>query len=413
MADKYQRKCQNWLIEFARWTMPRSEAPETFIFWTGLFSLSSAVRRHVQISKDWLGSWSVAPNLYILFIAPPGKARKSTTAAYADDLIDSLPDITRAPDLITKESLLTQLVKSPDSAMSINAGEFGEFIVKSGPEMFSFLTNMYDGKKRITASTLSRGVEFAERPCVNLLGATTPEWVAENMPESVIGGGFASRVVFIFEERVRRRQMYYKGLDQEALQRIHDSLVADLNHIANNINGDFELDDEAVTFMEGWYDVNAEGDDSNYRLSGYYERRPAHIHKLAMLLHLAYSDDLILNINDFQNAVKQLKLIEQKLPTVFQNLGKNPFVVDMHRILDFIIEKGSVSRREVLREFMHAAEPFRLKDWIDGLVTTGYITQEPVGNDLILTSMVRRSDRGSGNQIHVQEPEVDDLASND
>lgn len=354
--EQYQRRCKNWLTEFGRWTLPRSEAPETFIFWTGLFTLASALRRHVQIPKTLFGSWSAAPNLYILFIAKAGQARKSTTANYSEELIDELDHITKSPELITKESLLTTLVKSDDSAMSILAPEFGEFMVKSGPEMYGFLTNMYDGKKKITVSTLSRGVEFAERPCVNLLGATTPEWVAENMPASVIGGGFASRVIFIFEERVRRRQLYYESLDYDALEKIRLNLVSDLDHIARNIHGDFAIEEEAKEFMEHWYHENADAPtDTDAALAGYFERKPAHVHKVAMLLHVAYSDELVLNIGDFKQAIKLLEQVEIKLPETFQAIGRNPYTLDLKNMVEWIKKKGRVTERELKRKFFSSA----------------------------------------------------------
>lgn len=384
-SPKYERKCTNWLSDFGKWTLPRSEAPETFIFWTGLFTLASVLKRRVFVPKRLLGSWSASPNLYILFIAPAGKARKSTTANYTEELVDLIPNITKSPELITKESLLSQLVKSTDASMCIVAPEFGEFIVKSGPEMFGFLTNMYDGKKNISASTLSRGSEFAERPCVNLLGATTPEWVAENMPESVIGGGFASRVIFIFEEKVRRRKLWYDDLDQEALVHLHQDLLADLHHISENIAGEFALDPEAKEFLAEWYARTAdEGDASTYKLHGYFERRPAHVLKIAMLLHIAYSDELVLQKKDFEDAIVLLKQLEKKLPMVFQGIGRNPYTVDIYRILDYVTEHGRVKMEAVRRHFMHAATPSMITELVNGLAGAGYIIQEIEGMDAYL-----------------------------
>jgi hypothetical protein len=375
-TPQYERKCKNWLTEFNRWTLPRSEAPETFITWTGLFTLASAVRRHVKIPKQLFGSWEASPNLYVLFIAKAGRARKSTTANYSEDLIDELGHITKSPELVTKESLLTTLVKSDDAAMSILAPEFGEFMVKSGPEMYGFLTNMYDGKRKIVASTLSRGVEFAERPCVNLLGATTPEWVAANMPADVIGGGFASRVIFIFENSVRRRQLYYESLDHEALERIRVRLVSDLDHIARNIHGDFRIDQDAKEFMEEWYHNNADAPpDADSNLAGYFERKPAHIHKVAMLLHLAYSDELILNLKDFKDAIKLLEQVETKLPETFQAIGRNPYTLDVKNMLEYIKNKGRVSERELRRKFYNvAARPEDLDGMIQSLIDMGRIS---------------------------------------
>jgi len=378
--SEYKRKCENWIQTFAEWTLPRSEAPENFIFWTGLFALASAIRRKVRIPKELLGSWEASPNLYILFIAPAGRARKSTTANYAEDLIEEIPTLTRAPELITKESLLNQIVKSDDASMSIIAPEFGEFIVKSGPTMFGFLTNIYDGKRHISANTLSRGAEFAERPCINLLGATTPEWVAENMPESVIGGGFASRVIFIYEEKVRRRKLFYDDLDFKKILKLRQNLIDDLNHIATTVAGDFKLTKEAHEFAEEWYNENAdEGYDNSHKLSGYYERKPAHIFKVAMLLHLAKSDELIIDKKDLMDAIATLELLEEQLPKVFESVGKNPYTVDMYRLLNFIIEKGRCLKKEVLQNFMHAATPNVLEELIKGLSDSGYITQTVEG----------------------------------
>jgi hypothetical protein len=290
--------------------------------------------------------------------------------------MDDLTHITKSPELVTKESLLSTLVKSDDAAMSILAPEFGEFMVKSGPEMYGFLTNMYDGKRRIIGSTLSRGVEFVERPCINLLGATTPEWVAANMPADVIGGGFASRVIFVFESTVRRRQLYFESLDHDALEKLRVKLVSDLDHIARNINGEFDIEPEAKSFMEEWYRNNADAPpDADSNLAGYYERKPAHIHKVAMLLHLTYSDELIITLKDFKDAIDLLQEVETKLPETFQAIGRNPYTLDLKNMAEYIKQKGRVSERELKRKFYNvAARPEDLEGMINSLIDLGRIS---------------------------------------
>jgi len=117
MVAKYERKCKNWLLSFRDWTMPRSEAKETFIFWTGLFTLASAIRRKVYISKEILGSWEVAPYLYIFFVAPAGKARKTTTLSYVDDLLLDEMGIKKASAAMTQQVLMKRIADSPDASM--------------------------------------------------------------------------------------------------------------------------------------------------------------------------------------------------------------------------------------------------------------------------------------------------------
>src|SRR5215203_10322 len=383
---KYERKCDSWLIDFGKWTLPRSEAPESFILWTGLFTMASALRRHVKIPKTIFGSWEASPNLYILFIAQAGKARKSTTANYTEDLIDEIPGITKSPELITKESLLDRITKSDDASMCIVAPEFGEFIVKSGVDMYGFLTNMYDGKKNISASTIGRGHEFVEKPCVNLLGATTPEWVAANMPESVIGGGFASRVIFIHEPGVRRRKLYYDDLDFKELIDLRKNLVDDLAHIANNLHGEFKIEENAKKWMSDWYDKTADSySEADYKMHGFFERLPAHIHKVAMLLHVSYSDELVIHQKDFEDAIALLKQVERGLPDTFKAIGKNPYTVDMSRILDVVQEYGKINKRDLMSKFFHVATPNMLNELLGGLYDMGRIKTEIVGIDTIIS----------------------------
>jgi hypothetical protein len=371
----YKRRCENWLHTFREWTVPRSEAPETFIFWTGLFTLAAALRRKVQVPKEILGSWSASPNLYVIFVAPPAKARKSTTANYTEALLEDIPGITLASSSMTQASLMKKLSETDDSSVTIVSHEFATLILKSGMDMFDFLTDLFDGKKSVSAETVGRGFEFAHKPCVNLLAATTPEWISTGMPESVIGGGFASRVIFIYENAVRKRQLIYRGkLDHGKLAELKEMLKEDLHHIATSIEGDFDLDPEAESFIETWYQSSADKlPTDQYKLHGYYERKPAHVLKVAQLLHVARSDELVLRKEDFIAAIDILRGIEKNLPLVFSLVGKNKYTVDIGRIRDVVREKGRVPRKELFSQFYHAANPTQLDELIAALIIMGDI----------------------------------------
>lgn len=363
-----KRQCANWLETFMQWTLPRSEAPETYIYWTGLFTLSAVLRRKVKIPKGILGSWECPPHLYVMFIAPPGEARKTTTMSYGIDLLDELPHVVKGPAIITQASLMDKLMESDDSSVYLTAEEFSDLIMKSKGEMFEFLTSMFDGKKTIEASTISRGVQFAEKPCINLLAATTPVWVAENMSEAIIGGGFASRVVFVYEETVRRKQLIYKGkMDTDGLAHLRRQLVDDLIYIEQSITGDFDLTPDAVAFMEHWYQSRTP--ETNKKLKGFHEREPAHTFKVAMLQHIARSDDLVLDVQDFESAIATLSVIKQKLPRVFEGIGKNPYTFDMRYIIEYVQSAGRVEKATLLEHFAASAPPSLLTELVEGLIT--------------------------------------------
>src|SRR3990167_2139075 len=229
-----KRRLKNWLLSFGEWSLPRSEAPMTYHFWAGLFTLSSALRRRAYIPKNILGGWSCYPHLYIIFVAPPGQARKSTTAGYSEELLHEIKTINKAPTAVTVERMIKMLEESHDASLSIFSSEFASFIQKSGFAMYDLLTDLFDAKKHIEVQTISRKVDFAANPCINLLACTTPEWISENMP--------------------RRHQLYYEGLDYKYLEKLKAELVLDLMHISMNIKGEFKLEEDAKSFMDQWYD---------------------------------------------------------------------------------------------------------------------------------------------------------------
>lgn len=384
------RKCENWLATFRDWSLPRSEAPESYHLWAGLFTLASVFRRQLKIPKSILGGWEVSPTLFVIFVAPPGKARKSTTAYYSEELLREIPIVERCATSITKEQLLKKLSDSKDSSLSIFSSEFAMFIQKSGFDMYDVLTHLFDANRDVSVETIGRTLDFAEKPCVNLLACTTPDWVANNMPETVIGGGFASRVIFVFEERSRRYKLIHdeNEIDWVEMDRMKKALVSDLLHFST-LTGEFKLAPGVGKWLDnedpkalGWYQKHMNGGTTtNYRLQGYHERKPAHMFKLAMLMHLSYSDELILTQPDIESALSILESLEVKLPKTFENIGRNPNAVDIMRILDFIRSKGEASMRDVLRQFYQVAEGWKLRDMIQGLVDMGEIKLYVDGSD--------------------------------
>jgi hypothetical protein len=193
------------------------------------------------------------------------------------------------------------------------------------------------------------------------------------MSESVIGGGFASRVIFVYEDEVRQRRMFYRKVLKEIGPQLDEwklALEADLAHINETIAGDFDISEELEEWFEDWYISHAKDGRNKPKLSGYYERRPAHIIKVAMLLHIAYSDDLVLNKTDFEMAIDIVTSIERNLPRVFESVGKNPYSADMGTILEYVVEKKRCTRSEIRREFSGSASPTTLEELVDGLVAS-------------------------------------------
>src|SRR2546430_1078057 len=132
------RKCKNWLLTFRDWTMPRTDAPESYLFWASLFALSSVLKRKVLVSKQYLGGYDIYPNIYTIFVGPPA-LRKSTAMDFADELLTQLPNIHTSADSMTQQVLAKRISEYGDCSISIRIDELGTFINPSGAVMIDFL----------------------------------------------------------------------------------------------------------------------------------------------------------------------------------------------------------------------------------------------------------------------------------
>lgn len=319
-----------------------------------------------------MGSYSIYPNLYVIMVGPPGVIRKSTTAAYSEHLLGGLSNVKLSSTAVSDSKLVEILSETPDGAISIISSEFATFVNVSQESMYDLLTDLFDGKVKHELATRLHGIEIAENPCLNLLAATTPTWVSNQMPSHVIGGGFASRVVFVFENRVRQRKLYY-DLDWGHYELLKDQLTRDLIHIGG-LEGEFNHDSKRTKdLMEQWYQ---ETDDTvgDSRIEGYYQRKHIHVHKVAMLLSLAERDDFIITEVHFEAAKAILEGVESKMPRVFSAVGANPTAGYLEEVLDYIaLQREPIHRSKIQRRFHHNLDAARLGEVLAALVSMDYI----------------------------------------
>lgn len=365
------RKCENWLKTYLSWTLTRTESPESYLLFSGLFCISAALRRNVYIPKHYLGGWTCYPHIYAVLVGPAGEVRKTTAMNQAIELLVELSGLTKGPNIVTQAALLDRIVKADDNAVYLTAKELSDLIMKSGPEMYEFLTSMFDGDKHFEAATMGRGIEFAEAPCVNMLAATTPEWLAGSMPEAAIGGGFASRCMFLYEDTPRFKKLFYNEVVHEkSLESISADLIADLAHMMS-LKGEFKFTADAIAFGEEWYQQLKIP--RGTKLAGYIARKPTHMFKLAMLLSVAQNDDLIIDKIHLTDALAILDSVESRLTQVFEGVGRNTYAMSSKAIVTYIKREGKVTQANLMRTFNSTAEPRKFEELLNGLIKAKYI----------------------------------------
>lgn len=326
-----ERNFNNFLQGYIEYTS-HLEAPTEFHLWAGIATIAGALR-----GKCWIdmGFFKWKPNCFIIFVAPPGIAAKSTTLDQGMNLLKQVEGINFAPASATWQALCSNFAEVQEtfnvggkdiqmSNLTIAASELGTFLDMQNREMIDMLVDMWDGKDSPwVRRTKGSGEEVIQAPWVNLAACTTPSWVMENMPQYAIGGGFTSRCIFLYADQKEKAVAYPDQNIPKHHSVIKKKLIEDLKKIAS-IKGNFTLTDEAKEFGTTWYDahtMNTPRHLRDERLQGYAARKQSHIHKLAMCLSAAEGSDRVITLQHFQSALSLLGIIEQNMMKVFDAIS--------------------------------------------------------------------------------------------
>src|SRR5262249_33226296 len=156
-----------------------------------------------------------------------------------------------------------------------------------------------------------------------VIGATTPEWLQDNFPSSMLQQGIGSRIVFVYGDAKRHLTAYPSRAQKQRPLNYEDTekkLVEDLTAMSKLI-GPFELTDDAYNWGEAWYAKHNAGRSTTLassRYSGYFARKQTHLHKLAMILSAAQRDQLLIERDDLETANKILESTEHSMIKVFE-----------------------------------------------------------------------------------------------
>lgn len=356
MAD---RNYEDWLTTYVQYAS-YAEAPRIIHFWAGVSAVAGALRRRVwfdQLKFVWY------PSFFVIFVGPPAVITKSTTADGSMSLLKAVPGIKFGPDSVTWQKMCETLAGSaesfeyldkwiPMSAVTFVASELGSLIDFEDDGMINFLIELWDGKKSYEKQTKTSGSDTIEAPWVNILGCTTPQWIAANMNATTMGGGFTSRCVFVYGDKKERPVAYIKKMAPPNYEETKLKLTQDLEHIATRLCGEYTLTPEAEAWGEAWYgklwahDYKA---DNPAWLNGYIGRKQAHMHKLAMILAASKRDELVITLEDLQLANFMLQQLEPSMESVFCQAGKSEDGVYSDRFVSILKAKGELPYRDAYR----------------------------------------------------------------
>lgn len=293
-----------------------TEVPLAWHFWSAVATLVSVARRSLYIDTGY--HEVLFPNEFVFLVGPTGhgKSQAIDRASHILGMANGLALMQCVKRGIDSRVLVTNVVTAQSFHDKIKPGPVhpAEFpgstiqrreaavlvvndeastILGSGrkevsKQLVPTLTDAYGGKARDT-STRGGGEVNTAPVSLSLLLGSTAEWIRSNMEESVLHGGFTGRCIFV--ERHKRDRLQHKdiplgaGPDPVVEHELARLLVPWL--LCSPI--ELALTPAALDWYGPWYVAHREHLERcpSPGLGPYWERKPAHLLKLAAALTLS------------------------------------------------------------------------------------------------------------------------------
>lgn len=350
----------NFLREYCK-LLEKTEVPPRFSVWTGIACLLAMLERRVFIPQ---GVYNVYPNYFFILIAASGQ-KKSTPINLADKLIRRVEN---GPTVVAQKISPEALIKSikqtqhADSANILQercggiviADELATFLDRGALDhgLGPILTKLFDCST-FEYQTIKHGLETVKGGYLSLLGGTTVELLRNCLPKDAIGGGFTSRTVFIYEDKVAPPVPWVTY--DESLMELEETLVQHLADLTK-LSGAISLSAEAREFFDTDYKERYYTHDfrRNGALQGYENRRHSHLLKIAMAFMVSESNPkLVLEAGHIKAAKYVLEEAEEHMPHVMELIIASEVGAQGNQLYQYIRTRGKegIGRSELVRHF--------------------------------------------------------------
>jgi len=341
MARQLDDWIEGWL-EFQENTEP----PRQFVSWVAVSIIAAALQRKCVLK---MGHLKLYPNMYIIIVGPSG-SRKGTAMTPGRDIIEH-KGIKLSAEATTREALIRALKHATGAqttdqgtfqahaSLTIYSQELTSFMGYNNVQLMNDLTDLFDCRDTWNYDTKDeKKKDFINHVWVNMIGATTPETLHAALPMESIGGGFTSRIIFVYGDK-KYKVVPFPWITQEALDTL-EKLKIDLGAIYL-MEGQFKYDQSFIDRYVAWrHHHEATPPFKDPRLGGYIDRKPAHLLKLSMILSASQSDNMMITKSIFDRALVMLEKTEKHMIKVYAGFGESKDSSVLSRVMsDLILAK--------------------------------------------------------------------------
>jgi hypothetical protein len=255
----------------------------------------------------------------------------------------------------------------------IHADELSVFLTKDsqGDKLIDILTKLFDCPDKFEYKTWNHGIITLRDVFIAIIAGTTPEGAAKCITDYAFGGGWASRLILVYQSDTPKRN----ALPELSLEetKLREELIAGLISIGHQ-RGPFILTPKGKEMYVDWYGKISFPEDK--RMEGYYGRKHDHVLRLAMILSAAQLEHPRVDEDHIEAAITALDAIEVEMPSALAQVGTTDVRVHIERITRQMQRFKRISHSDLLKKNWHYLRGTEFREIIDMMISTGYIVRD-------------------------------------
>ena len=351
----------DWLDKTVQ-TFSEYESPQRFYYWSILSAVSAIVKDRIYFDRYL---YKLYPNIYVLLYGPSA-IKKGPPIGLAKDIVNRINNTRVINGRATVEAIIKELgtvqtrpnkVILNDSAGFIVSSELSSAII-GNTNSLDILTDLFDriyNEGEWTYRLKNSEPISLKNPTVTWLAGTNEALFREFVPEKNLRGGLIGRTYVISEHKENKLNSLMATPEHE----INKNEIAEGIRHAANLCGAFSMAQDVRDAFDTWYNefrtkVSPKLEDD----TGTVGRIDDNILKLAMLISTARRSDLIITIEDIQEAMAEVLQLIAPTRKVTQTVKQNEITLTEKRNL---ILKYLASREDFKDSRVNLLQRFTLK----------------------------------------------------
>lgn len=385
---------------YSDWMMHTKPLPTSELYrsWGAVFCASAALTRRVHVKTN-PAMPPIYPNLYVMFVSPPGTGKDMAIDRVAELLSNVKHEappgygLNLAEESISAKGLVDSLA-SEDSVLStrrqtpkgveienfhsliICVPELGTMLSEYNPALISNLNELYNCRPsfrdRVRSGALKGQATEITKPHICMMLGTQPETLSKTFPEEAFKMGFFSRTILVHEKQLNRQPLFEHQLATD-----HNKLDAMTEYLLSltKLSGSFKATTGFAKAADNFHLTECDKTSvPHHRLADYNTRRFLHLIKLSMIFSAMESTEMVIREEHLEQAKELLFATETRMPQIFAGLiSSRGFYSSLEELALMTAERG-IANESALRRFLTKQHPvYEVRQIIEEALATGHL----------------------------------------